>query len=134
MDKLTVQQRSDLMSRIKSRGSTAEMIVRSALHKLDYRFRLHRKDLPGSPDLVFPGMRKVIFVHGCFWHAHSCARGQSTPKTNMEFWVSKIAGNKRRDRRQIAQLRREGWLCLVLWECEINAGTWLPKALKFLDS
>lgn len=133
MDKLTVKQRSSLMSRIKSRGSIPEMVVRSTLHRLDYRFRLHRKDLPGSPDLVFPRTRKVIFVHGCFWHAHSCPRGQSVPKTNEEFWTSKIAKNKLRDVEQIALLKRSGWHVLVIWECEISAGTWLPKALKFLD-
>lgn len=133
MDRLTVAQRSDLMARIKSKGSTPVMIVRSTLHRLDYRFRLHKGDLPGMPDLAFVGRKKLVFVHGCFWHAHSCSRGRSIPKTNSEFWINKIAKNRLRDKSQIIELRRRGWKSLVIWECEISNGTWLAKTLRFLD-
>ncbi|MEZ6061895.1 MAG: very short patch repair endonuclease [Planctomycetaceae bacterium] len=111
------QQRSFNMSRIRDRDTRPEMIVRSLVHRMGYRFRLHRKDLPGKPDLVLPRHRKVIFVHGCFWHRHRCRYGRVAPKSNAAFWQEKRNGNVLRDRRNIRSLRRDGWQVLVIWEC-----------------
>lgn len=105
------------MSRIKSRDTRPERIVRSLTHGLGYRFRLYSKDLPGKPDLVFPGRRKVLFVHGCFFHMHRCRYGRVVPKTNAEFWRDKRESNVVRDRRNIAALRKTGWKVLTVWEC-----------------
>ena len=105
------------MSRVKGKNTKPEMIVRRTAHALGYRFRLHRKDLPGRPDLVFPRLRKVVFVHGCFWHRHDCPRG-TLPKTNSEFWQTKLSRNVERDARSIAALQAAGWNVLVVWECE----------------
>src|SRR5271169_4334001 len=101
--------RSRTMRAVKSTNTKPEIVVRRLVHALGYRFRLYRKDLPGSPDLVFPGRRKVIFVHGCFWHRHNCKHGSQTPKTNTAFWVTKIAGNVNRDAENSRRLKREGW-------------------------
>ena len=105
------------MSRIRGKDTKPEMIVRSLVHQMGFRFRLHRKDLPGKPDLVLPRHNKVIFVHGCFWHMHWCRYGRVVPKTNTEFWQNKRIGNVERDRRNIRKLRRVGWKTLVIWEC-----------------
>tara|TARA_R110000868_G_scaffold369706_1_gene633143 strand:- start:98 stop:442 length:345 start_codon:yes stop_codon:yes gene_type:complete len=99
------------------------MVVRKLLHAAGYRFRLHRKDLPGSPDLVFPGRRKVVFVHGCFWHGHDCKRGARQPKANAEYWIAKIARNQARDRQTIAALKAEGWNSAIIWECQTSVRT-----------
>lgn len=109
--------RSRLMSRIGPRDTKPEMIVRRLLHAAGYRYRLHVKDLPGSPDIVFPSRRAVVFAHGCFWHRHEGCRKATTPKTRTEFWEKKFAANKARDARQIAELERAGWRTLVVWEC-----------------
>jgi DNA mismatch endonuclease (patch repair protein) len=114
----TREQRSFNMSRIRARDTKPEMIVRRVAHGLGYRFRLHRRDLPGCPDLVFPRLRKVIFVHGCFWHMHSCRYGSVTPKTRAEFWAAKRRGNVERDSKAIENLKRAGWQALTIWECE----------------
>jgi DNA mismatch endonuclease (patch repair protein) len=108
------------MSRVRGKNTSAEMRVRSLIHRLGYRFRLHRKDLPGKPDLVFPSRRKVIFVHGCFWHGHECARGARIPKVNTDYWVDKIRRNKERDLVNEQSLRFLEWDVLVVWECEIK--------------
>lgn len=113
----TPEQRSFNMSRIRNRNTKPEMVVRSLVHRMGYRYRLHRKDLPGKPDLVFPGRRKVIFVHGCFFHMHDCPYGKVTPKTNAEFWHKKRLSNVERDKRNVAELERGGWMVLVVWEC-----------------
>lgn len=113
----TSRQRSYNMSRIRSRDTKPEMIVRSIVHQMGFRFRLHRKDLAGKPDLVLPRHHKVIFVHGCFWHMHRCRYGRVTPKTNADFWQTKRTGNVARDRRNLRSLRRDGWKVLVVWEC-----------------
>lgn len=110
-------QRSFNMSRIRGKDTKPEMIVRSLVHQMGFRFRLHRKDLPGKPDLVLPRHRKVIFVHGCFWHMHRCRYGRVIPKTNTEFWQNKRTGNVQRDRTNIRKLRQSGWQTLVIWEC-----------------
>jgi DNA mismatch endonuclease, patch repair protein len=133
MDRLTVEQRSRLMGRIKSRNTKPELAVRSSLHRLGYRYRLHAKNLPGSPDLVFPSSKKIIFVHGCFWHGHACAHGQSIPKSNTAFWVDKIQTNRERDLRTLRRLRHLGWHVMVIWECRIKKDRWLSTAIKFLN-
>jgi len=111
------QQRSFNMSRIRSKDTKPEMIVRSLVHQMGFRYRLHQKGLPGTPDLVLPAHRKVIFVHGCFWHMHCCRYGKVTPVTNAEFWSNKRRGNVIRDRKNRRQLRTAGWSILVVWEC-----------------
>ena len=108
------------MSRIRVKGSCPEMIVRRAAFGLGYRYRLHRRDLPGTPDIVFERRRKVIFVHGCFWHQHPGCRKASIPKSNSAFWLNKLTGNVRRDHLAIQALNRAGWDVLVLWECKID--------------
>lgn len=110
-------QRSYNMSRIRGRDTKPELLVRSVVHRMGFRFRLHRKDLPGKPDLILPKHRKIIFVHGCYWHMHRCRYGRVVPKTNTEFWQQKRQGNVRRDRRNLKQLRKDGWQILVVWEC-----------------
>jgi len=127
-------QRSFNMSRISSRDTKPELIVRSIVHQMGYRFRLHRRDLPGKPDIVLPSRRKIIFVHGCFWHCHRCRYGKVTPATNAEFWKTKRAANSDRDRRNIRRLRADGWQVLVVWECwtkNINEAL-IPRLQTFL--
>lgn len=116
-DVLTPEQRRLNMSRIRGRDTRPEMIVRSLAHSMGYRYRLHNPKLPGRPDLTFSRRRKVIFVHGCFWHRHRCRYGRVVPKTNATFWEEKRQGNVERDRRNIAALKRQGWQVLVIWEC-----------------
>ncbi len=106
------------MRAVRSRDTKPEMKVRRLLHRLGYRYRLHRKDLPGTPDIVFGPRRKVIFVHGCFWHGHSCPRGARLPATNVDYWRRKINRNVERHAKQVEQLRAEGWATLVIWECQ----------------
>ncbi len=134
VDVHTTEQRSFNMSRIRSRNTTPEMIVRSLVHQLGYRFRLHRRDLPGTPDLVFPSHRKVIFVHGCFWHMHRCRYGRVVPKTNYDFWQQKRMSNVLRDRRHCRALKALGWDILILWECwtrDVDRQV-LPRVQAFL--
>lgn len=97
-----------------------EIVVRKLVHRLGFRFRLHRRDLPGKPDLVLPRLQKAIFVHGCFWHQHAACREGRLPGTRLEYWGPKLAGNQARDTKNIRALRRAGWRCLVVWECEIK--------------
>ena len=108
------------MRAVKSRDTRPEMKVRRLLHRMGYRYRVHRIDLPGKPDVVFGPRRKVIFVHGCFWHGHGCTRGARVPATNRVYWTEKIARNVSRDRRQIMELWERGWKVLTLWECEMR--------------
>ncbi|HEY3827364.1 MAG TPA: very short patch repair endonuclease [Bryobacteraceae bacterium] len=121
--------RSAIMRAVKSQDTAPEMLVRRLVHRLGYRYRLHRKDLPGKPDLVFPGRRKIVFVHGCFWHGHHCRRGARIPKTNRDYWVRKIERNKQRDKTHSASLIATGWRVLILWECDIVHATKLSKKL-----
>jgi DNA mismatch endonuclease (patch repair protein) len=107
---------------VPSRDTGPELVVRRLVHSLGYRYRLHRADLPGKPDLVFPKRRKVIFVHGCFWHRHGCSRGRSTPANNKYLWVAKFSRNVDRDRRAHRLLRLQGWSDLVIWECQLAPG------------
>ncbi len=118
VDVLTPQQRSFNMSRIRSRDTRPEMIVRSIVHRLGFRYRLHKKDLPGKPDLVLVRHRKIIDVHGCFFHLHNCPYGRVKPVTNAEFWETKRQSNRKRDRRNVGLLKRAGWQVLIVWECQ----------------
>jgi len=111
------EQRSYNMSRIQGKDTKPELIVRSLVHQMGLRFRLHRRDLPGKPDLVLPRHHKIVFVHGCFWHMHRCRYGSVQPKTNAEFWQRKREGNVARDRRNMKSLKAAGWQVLVIWEC-----------------
>ncbi|MGH6876881.1 MAG: very short patch repair endonuclease [Rhizomicrobium sp.] len=119
MDRLTKKRRSWLMSRVKGRNTTPEIAVRSMIHRLGYRFRLHRTDLPGKPDIVFGPRRKIVFVHGCFWHGHRCGKGR-LPKSNGRYWREKIETNRRRDGRHARTLARLGWKVLVVWQCQLK--------------
>lgn len=119
MDTLTPEARSRLMSRIRSKDTKPELIVRSMLHQMGYRFRLHRKDLPGRPDVVLPRHKKVVLVHGCFWHGHLCKIAPGS-KSNKAYWSPKIKANRARDERNRAALTGLGWNVIELWECEIR--------------
>lgn len=121
MDKLTKERRSWNMSKIKSKDTNPELKVRKILYKLGYRFRLHRKDLPGKPDIVLPKYKTVIFVNGCFWHRHNNCIEASRPKTNSEYWESKITKTVERDLKKHQILRDEGWKVIVFWECELDS-------------
>ena len=117
-DIVNAARRSEIMSRIKSRNTKPELIVRRIAHGLGFRFRLHRGDLPGSPDIVFPRYRTVVFVHGCFWHRHDGCRYAYRPKSRIQFWTNKFEENVARDARNEMALRNLGWRVLVIWECE----------------
>ncbi len=121
--------RSAVMRRVRSRDTTPEMIVRKALTRLGARYRLHRADLPGRPDIVMPGKRLAIFVHGCFWHGHDCPRGARVPKQNRDYWVEKVARNVGRDARNAEALVVAGWRVEVVWECELKDGEGLATRL-----
>lgn len=117
------------MSRVKGKNTKPEILVRRALHALGYRFRLHRGDLPGRPDIVLPKHKTVIFVHGCFWHRHPGCAKASTPKTRIDFWQDKFAANVARDSRNLDALREAGWQAIVVWECETKNPTALASRL-----
>lgn len=124
--------RSRTMRAVKGKDTKPEWTVRRLLHTAGFRYRLHDKDLPGKPDLVFPARRAVIFVHGCWWHGHDCARGARPAKTNAGYWNGKIARNVDRDRRHLAALRADGWKAHVVWECEIKNAGLLKRLVRFL--
>ncbi|MGO9416205.1 MAG: very short patch repair endonuclease [Syntrophobacteraceae bacterium] len=134
-DRLSPQQRSDNMRAVRSRDTIPEICVRRIAHRLSYRFRLHRADLPGKPDLVFPRLCKVIFVHGCFWHQHQdCRKGTTVPQTNPDFWIPKLKRNVQRDEENLAALESGGWKTLIVWECETeNKQRLTAKLLRFLS-
>lgn len=108
------------MRAVKSQDTKPEKLIRKLVFGLGYRYRLYRRDLPGTPDLVFVRQRKVIFVHGCWWHGHTCKRGMRRTKTHQEYWVAKLAKNKARDAMNLEALNSSGWRCLVIWECELG--------------
>ena len=137
VDVLTKKQRQYCMSRIRGKDTKPEMVVRRLVHAMGYRFRLHRRDLPACPDLVFVGRQKVIFVHGCFWHRHRCRYGKPMPSTRREFWQKKLEGNRARDSRNRRALRRLGWGVLVVWECQTRPGKiekLMQRIVTFLES
>ena len=132
-DNRTADSRSALMSRIGGKNTAPELVVRRRLHGLGYRYRLHVSALPGKPDIVFPGRKKVVFVHGCFWHAHGCRMGRP-PKSRLDYWLPKLEANKRRDSQRIESLAAMGWASLTVWQCEIRHMKTLPGLLmEFLD-
>jgi DNA mismatch endonuclease (patch repair protein) len=118
------------MAAIKGVNTRPEMRVRSSLHALGYRFRLHRKELPGKPDIVLPKYRTAIFVHGCFWHSHDCRWGKVVPKTRSEFWADKRAGTVNRDTRSVAALKAAGWKVIIVWECQSKSERDLREFLE----
>jgi len=133
MDALSPDRRSENMRRIRSVDTAPEMAVRKAAHRLGYRYRLHRKDLPGRPDLVFPSRKAAIFVHGCFWHQHSRCREGRVPGSNRQYWSPKLAANVARDSRNRRKLRRLGWRVLTVWECEVSDSRLDARIVGFLD-
>lgn len=128
MDTLTATQRSAQMSKVRSLDTKPEMHIRRLVFSMGYRFRLHRRDIPGCPDLAFIAKRKVIFVHGCFWHRHNCKAGRRLPKTRVDFWETKLRRNKQRDRANKTLLGKRGWSSLTVWECEIRREESLSEA------
>ena len=134
MDKFTQEKRSEIMSKIGPKDTKPEMCVRKLVHNTGYRYRLHNRNLPGTPDLTFASLKKIIFVHGCFWHRHRCKKG-TIPATRKKFWTKKLEGNRDRDRRNIRKLRRDGWEVLVIWECQCRNPEELKSKLQdFLSS
>lgn len=133
VDRLTSRERSALMARIGPRDTKPELIVRRLLHVAGYRYRLHAANLPGRPDIVFPGRRAVIFVHGCFWHRHDGCRLATTPGTRVDFWTAKFEANRKRDQRATEQLNAAGWSALIIWQCETSRlDLLLSKLQQFL--
>ena len=134
MDNLTTEERSEIMSRVRSRDTKPEMIVRRLVHSLGYRYRLHLRSLPGAPDLVFTKRKKVIFVHGCYWHRHDNCPNARIPKSHVTFWQEKLEGNRDRDERNEEQLRELGWDILVVWECQLRDHESLKERIRiFLE-
>lgn len=125
-DRIDQKRRSALMARVRSKDTRPEMVVRSIVYRLGFRYRLHQRDIPGSPDLVFRGRKKVIFVHGCFWHGHDCAAGRNVPSSRIDYWQSKLGRNRERDARNEEALRELGWGYLIIWECETKD----PESLR----
>jgi DNA mismatch endonuclease (patch repair protein) len=119
-DKVTKQKRSEIMRAVKSKNTKPEVKLRKIIFGMGYRYSLHRKDLPGKPDIVLPGRQPIIFFHGCFWHGHNCAHGRRLPQTHRAYWINKISGNKLRDKRHVKQLSRDHWRVLVVWECQLQ--------------
>ena len=130
MDTLTPKQRSERMSRIRGKDMRPELTVRRITHGMGYRYRLHVRTLPGNPDLVFRPRRKVIFVHGCFWHRHEGCKLARLPKTRLEFWLPKLESNKQRDMAKQAQLHESGWEVLVIWECWLSDTAFVQSEIK----
>ena len=129
-DILDSRQRSELMRRVRTRGTAPELAVRRLLHAEGYRFRVHPRELPGTPDIVLPRFRTAVFVHGCFWHGHRNCSAAKRPQTNVDFWNVKIDNNIARDKRIVRALRKDGWRVIVVWECEIQRWTELPPKLR----
>lgn len=135
LDTLTPKERSTRMGLVRGKNTKPELFIRRLVHSLGYRYRLHRRDLPGSPDLVFSSRKKVIFVHGCFWHRHpdpNCKLTR-TPKSKIEFWVKKFEANQRRDAKNYKQLLAMGWSVLIVWECQTTNPTLEERIRQFLE-
>lgn len=131
MDRLAPERRSENMRQIRGKNTAPELAIRKLCREIGFTgYRIHRKDLPGKPDLAWVGRKLAIFVHGCFWHGHDCAEGFRKPKSNQDYWIPKIERNQQRDAENIAALRAAGWNVLVIWECEINEQGRLSKRLQ----
>lgn len=130
MDSVSPEKRSWVMAQVKGRNTRPEKAVRSLLHFMGYRFRLHRKDLPGKPDIVLPKHNAVIFVHGCYWHRHDCPNGKRIPKSRLDFWLPKLEGNQERDIQNQSLLREQGWKVFVVWECMLKDEKTLMESLR----
>lgn len=135
MDTLTPTERSERMARVRSRDTRPEQAVRKLLFAMGYRYRLHVKQLPGNPDIVFPARRKIVFVHGCFWHRHKNCHLARMPKSRRTFWRDKLEGNRLRDGRVAAALRRAGWSVATVWECQLaNPGRLAARLARFMEA
>lgn len=133
-DTRTPEQRSRIMRAVSTKDTGPELVVRRLLHRAGYRYRIHRRELPGRPDIAFIGRRKAIFVHGCFWHAHGCAKGRA-PKSKLDYWGPKLAANRDRDQRNVADLRAQGWSVLTVWQCETKDPELLvARLVAFLEA
>jgi DNA mismatch endonuclease (patch repair protein) len=132
MDTRTPEKRSEIMSLVRGKHTRPELAVRRLVSKLGYRYRLYAKGLPGKPDLCFPGRGKIIFVHGCFWHAHSGCRGGRPPKSRFDYWLPKLRETKLRDKRTLRALARLGWATLVIWQCEVQSVSLSRRIRRFL--
>jgi len=134
MDRIDADARSRNMAAIKSKNTKPEMVVRQCLYAMGFRYRLHRRDIPGNPDIVFVGRRKAIFVHGCFWHQHAGCKMAHAPQTRLEYWLPKLSRNIERDKQNLTVLSAAGWTVLTLWECEIRRPNGLDDRLReFLE-
>lgn len=134
VDSVSPEVRSRIMAQVKSKGMKPEMQVRRLLHGLGYRYRLHRKDLPGRPDIVFPSRRKIVFVNGCFWHKHAGCPRVRIPATNRDYWLAKLERNRARDERNLALLQADGWAAMTVWECQLKDIAAVTESLtQFLD-
>jgi DNA mismatch endonuclease, patch repair protein len=136
VDSLSPCKRSEIMARVRDKNSRPELYVRKLVFGLGYRYRLHAKDLPGRPDIVFKKLRKVIFVHGCFWHRHSACSLARLPKSRLDFWLPKLEGNRKRDEKNKRALSRDGWKVLTIWECQLerNNQRLAARVRRFLDA
>ena len=133
MDSLDKKSRSQLMGKVRSKNTSTEIKVRKLVYGLGYRYRLNVRGIPGTPDIVFKKRKKVIFIHGCFWHRHECFNGKRTPKSRVDFWENKFSANIERDKRTYDKLTSEGWAYLIVWECELkNEEALKDKILTFL--
>lgn len=119
------------MRKVRSRNTTPELRLRKLIYGMGYRgYRVHYGKLPGKPDIVFPGRKRVVFVHGCFWHGHDCKAGRNVPKSNLTYWTGKLAGNKARDERHAREIKKAGWKILVIWECEMKDESVIRRKLE----
>lgn len=121
--------RSEIMRAVRSRDTKPELVVRKIAYSIRPGYRLHRKDIPGNPDIAYVGRKQAIFVHGCFWHGHDCVRGARLPKANRDYWLGKVARNRQRDTTNMARLKAEGWRSLIIWECELKDKDQLAQSL-----
>jgi len=134
MDNLSSEQRSLQMSKVRCRDTGPELEVRRLMHSMGYRYRLHVKNLPGKPDIVFPGRGRIVFVNGCFWHLHGACKNMRWPKSRLEVWKPKLESNRKRDKTNQVLLLKLGWKVLVIWECELkNKPTLTEKILRFME-
>lgn len=130
VDSVSKEKRSWIMGRVKGQNTRPEKLVRSLLHRMGYRFRIQRADLPGRPDIVLPKYHAVIFVHGCYWHRHDCPNGKRLPKTRLDFWLPKLEGNRLRDVKNQEKLVQMGWKVLILWECMLKDKIFLQEKIR----